>query len=61
MSERAYSAHYKALGYEIVEEKAGTNLDDMTVKELRELAKDKDIEGYYDMKKDELITALKVE
>lgn len=31
----------------------------MTVKELKELAKEKEIDGYYNMKKEELIKALK--
>lgn len=35
------------------------NYKEYTVKELKEIAKEKEIEGYYDMKKDELINALK--
>lgn len=34
-------------------------LDDMTVVELRTLAKEKGIKGYSDLKKDELIAAIK--
>lgn len=39
--------------------KENLNLEEKTVKELRGLAKEKEIEGYSDMKKDELIKALK--
>lgn len=35
------------------------DLETLTVKELREIAKENDISGYSDMKKDELIVALK--
>ena len=43
------------------EEKANTDTDltKMTVSQLRELAKEKDIKGYSTMKKAELIDALK--
>ncbi len=34
-------------------------LEDLTVKELREMARKEDIEGYSKMKKDDLIEALK--
>lgn len=34
------------------------NYDEMKVEELRELAKEKDIEGYSKMKKEELVAAL---
>ena len=41
------------------EAKATTNLNDLTVAELKEMAKEKNIEGYSKMKKAELIDALK--
>ena len=44
----------------VKEEKVeNTNFDKMTVAELRELAKSKDIKGYSTMKKAELLDALK--
>lgn len=42
-----------------VEEKTEIDYSSLTVKELRSLAKEKGIEGYYNMKKAELIEALK--
>jgi len=42
----------------LVEKKMEIDYNSLTVKELKSLAKDKGIEGYYDMKKDELIEAL---
>lgn len=42
--------------YEVVEEK---KLEDLTVTELRKMAVEKGIEGYSNMKKDELIKTLK--
>lgn len=53
VTEKAYKVIYASLGYEPV-----SSLDDLTVPELKELAKEKEIEGYSDMKKRELIKAL---
>ena len=41
--------------------KVNDNLDDLTVKELKEMAKEKDIEGYSAMKKEELIEMIEGE
>lgn len=41
--------------------KASINLDDLVVKELKEMAKHKKIEGYSTMKKEELIKAIEGE
>jgi len=40
------------------EKKEAKTLNEMTVPELKEIAKEKDIEGYSNMKKKELIKAL---
>lgn len=44
-------------GFEEVLDKPKT-IQEMNVKELREIAKEKGIEGYLDMKKEELLKAL---
>ena len=49
---------FKRKGYKVIEEKK-KDYNSLTVKELRKLAKEKGIEGYSDMKKSELIQALK--
>lgn len=46
---------FKNKGYKVVEEK---KLEDLTVNELRKIAAGKNIEGYSDMRKAELIKAL---
>ena len=43
----------------VKEEKASTDLSTLTVAELREMAKNKEVKGYSTMKKQELIDALK--
>ncbi|SHI90192.1 Rho termination factor, N-terminal domain [Clostridium amylolyticum] len=47
---------FRNKGYEVTKEEQ--RIEELTVKELKELAKDKGIEGYSDMKKDELIKVL---
>lgn len=49
---------YKVIKEDVEEDKEEGTLENLTVKELKELAKSKGIEGYSDMKKEELIKAL---
>ena len=70
VSQRAFDTKFKQQGYEIVEkpqtemEKQYAEYDeqedlwDYTVDELREIAKEKGLTGYYSLKKDELIAEI---
>jgi len=59
VSKRAYNNKWKGLGYEIVEDlDAKENLADKTVDELRDIAKELELTGYYSMRKDELIAEI---
>ena len=59
VSKRAYHQKWKDKGYEIVEnldaeEEVEEKLADKTVEELRDIAKELELTGYYSLKKDEL-------
>ena len=55
VSERAFDTKFKQQGYEIVEEVVEKEeLADKTVDELREIAKEEGLTGYYKLNKDEL-------
>lgn len=71
VSERAFNTKFKKQGYEIVEEESQTEMEkdyanydkqedlwDYTVEELREIAKEEELTGYYSLKKDELIAEI---
>jgi len=55
VSQRAFDTKFKQQGYEIVEEVVEKEeLADKTVDELREIAKEEGLTGYYKLNKDEL-------
>jgi hypothetical protein len=59
VSERAFDTKFKQQGYEIVEEvEEKEELADKTVDELREIAKEEELTGYYKLNKDELIAKI---
>ena len=58
---RAYHQKWKDKGYRIVEDldaEEDQGLEDKTVDELRDIAKELDMSGYYNLKKDELIAEI---
>ena len=64
VSKRAYNNKWKGLGYEIIEdldakEETEENLEDKTVEELRGIAKELELTGYYSLNKAELKKELK--
>ena len=61
VSKRAYHQKWKDKGYRIVEDldaEEEQELEDKTVDELRDIAKELDMSGYYNLKKDELISEI---
>ena len=59
VSKRAYNNKWKGLGYEIIEdldakEETEENLADKTVEELRDIARELELTGYYSLNKAEL-------
>ena len=64
VSKRAFNNKWKGLGYEIIEdldakEEAEENLADKTVEELRDIAKELELTGYYSLNKAELKKEIK--
>ena len=58
LTEKVVKAEVK-VEKEVKEVKANSDLESKTLKELKELAKEKNVEGYSTMKKAELLEALK--
>lgn len=59
-TERLYEMVYRGIGYVPVEEEA-EDLEELTVKELKEKAEALKLENYNGLKKDELIALIKGE
>lgn len=59
-TERLYEMVYRGIGYVPVEEKV-EDLEELTVKELKEKAEALKLENYNGLKKDELIALIKGE
>ena len=59
VTQRAYDILYKQRGFEVIEEKKKASkkkkAKDLTLTQLQEMAKEKEIEGYYRMTKEELL------
>lgn len=63
VSQRAFDTKFKQQGYEIVEnldaeKEVEEKIEDKTVDELRDIAKELELTGYYSLKKDELIAEI---
>lgn len=62
VTQRAYDILYKQRGFEVIEEKKKATkkkkAKDLTLDQLKEMAKEKEIEGYYRMTKEELLKEL---
>ena len=62
VTQRAYDVLYKQRGFKVIEEKKKATkkkkAKDLTLTQWKEMAKEKEIEGYYRMDKEELLKEL---